>query len=73
MLSILKVTSNKEKQKILKTYRDGEHLPKWLDLLSYCFVAGAFAALSHYWLAACWMLICGVDFNMRDAARNQAN
>lgn len=65
--------SSKEVEKILKTYRDGEHLPKWVDSVTYAFAVGAFADYSHFWLAACWMFICGVDFHLRGLAEEGRN
>ena len=51
--------------KLFKSYRNREHLTRWLDNLAYIALALFLTAMGHWVLAICWLLIGAGDLSLR--------
>jgi len=51
-----------------ESYRSGDHPPEWVDNLAYLLLALTLAALGHWALAICWVIIGSADLNCRRKA-----
>lgn len=55
-------------ERLRDSYKNGEHLPRWMDALGYTAILCLYAASAHYWLMAGWSLVAAGDFMLRDKA-----
>ena len=54
--------------KLMESYRNGEHLPTWLDNVIYLCLALVLAGYTHWVLAICWVIIGGIDILLHEKA-----
>lgn len=55
-------------KQITKTFKDGKHLPKMLDILCYIIIIGILILNSWTGYAVVWTLIAFADLRMREVA-----
>ena len=53
---------------LFESYKNGEHFPRWLDNFTYLCVSLFLAAIGHWVLAICWILIGSGDLTVRHYA-----
>ncbi len=70
-VSALVQRKNDSMKKLLQTYRDGRHLPRWADTVCYWAIVLPLAAQEHFVLASCWVLTAGIDLYLRDIAMQE--
>lgn len=56
---------------IVKSYRNNEHLPLWLDLTCYWGLILIFAAFAHWGLTIAWIITASCDVYFRELAKKQ--
>lgn len=64
-------SKDEKRQKIIQSYRSGEHLPKWIDVVCYGFMILILAAFGHFVLAGFWLVAAGTDLGFRMLASEE--
>lgn len=69
VLMTIQALSGVNQDRLLQTYVNGEHLPRWFDMLVYtiCIIASASAA--HFWVASGVCIIGSIDLYFRETSK----
>lgn len=67
-----KVQDSKDSmEKLLDTYREGQHLPQWVDLNIYWFLILLFAIYGWLWTAFAWVAVSSLDMMYRKKSESE--
>jgi ABC-type polysaccharide transport system permease subunit len=60
------MVNEESRKKVIEEYRAGNHLPKWMDQVTYLSLVVMMAGSGHFWMCGMAIFISSVDFWMRD-------
>lgn len=61
----------KTRERVKQSYKDGKHLPRWVDLIHYFAMVGIFVSHGHILLGIVWTFIGLWDGGMRHIAKRE--
>jgi hypothetical protein len=59
----------KVQAELIKSYKEGLHLPEIADIIGYWSIIVMYAGFGYFYIAFCWAFTAAVDFHVRELSK----